>query len=276
MKAYRIAIVFTVLALGFACLYWALIVMGQRGDLPFAMGPFGFSMEGNSIPGLLLDCLLRVFGPAVAAMLTIALFQGRAGFREWSARLTRWRQPGYLYLLVFLGPLAVSAVIVVVGYGLGMISFEPSGVHVLKFAVFFVAMIFLDGPLGEELGWRGLLLPELLKKISPLKAGLVVGVIWYLWHIPLYLADGKPIHPLGYLINVVTLSVIFTWFYLKSGQSVFLTILLHNTSNFGLFLLIKCFSFPQGFGTLQIIYDSVLVVLAILAVIDMRKSGRLP
>lgn len=274
MKPYRAAILFTALALGFACLYWLLIVMAQRSALPFAMGPFDFSMEGNSIPGMVLDCLLRLFGPAMAAVFTIALLQGKAGFREWAAQLTRWRQPGYLYLLVFLGPLLVSAGIVAIGYPLGMLSFVPGSAHLLKFMVFFVLMIFLDGPLGEELGWRALLLPELLRKMPPLRAGLIVGVVWYLWHIPLYLADGKELHPVGYLVNVVALSIVFTWFYLRSGRSVFLSVLLHATSNFGLFLLIRCFSFPQGLGSLQIIYDVILVLLAAAAGLDMHKRYR--
>jgi membrane protease YdiL (CAAX protease family) len=272
MKAHRVAILFTALALGFALVYWVLITLAQYGALPFAMGPFDFSLEGNSIPGLLLEAVLRIFGPAVAAILTIALLQGKAGFRGWGAQLLRWRQPGYVYLLVFLGPLAVSAVIVAVGYPLGMLVFDPSSIHLLKFIIFFVLMVFLDGPLGEELGWRGLLLPELLRSLSPLKAGLLVGVIWYLWHIPLYLADGKDLHPVGYFVNVVALSVIFTWFYLRSGRSLFITILFHATSNYGLFLLIKCFSFPQGIGTPQVIYDAILVVLAVAAAYDMHRT----
>lgn len=268
MRAY----LFTALALGFACLYWALIAFAQRGALPFAMGPFDFSMEGNSVPGLILDCLLRVFGPAFAALLTLKVLAGKAGLADWVAQLRRWRQPAYIYLLVFLGPLAVSAVIVAIGYPLGMLNFEPGSVHALKFIAFFVLMIFLDGPLGEELGWRALLLPELLGRMSPLQAGLIVGVIWYLWHIPLYLADSRPIHPVGYFFNVVALSVIFTWFYLKSGRSVLVTILLHATSNYGLFLLIKCFSFPRGLDTLQAVYDVILVLLALAATLDMRRQ----
>ena len=268
---HRTTILFTTLALGFASLYWGLIVLAQHGSLPFAMGPFDFSMEGNSVPGLALACLLRVFGPAVAAALTLALLQGGPGLREWARSALRWRQPLHLYLLVFLAPFAVSAVIVAVAYPLGLMSFAPGSVHVLKFIVFFFLMIFLDGPLGEELGWRGLLLPELLRRVSPLQAGLIVGVIWYLWHIPLYLADGKPFNPVGYLVNVVSLSVIFTWFYLRSGRSVFLTILLHATSNFGLFLLIKCFTFPQGLAALQIVYDVILVCFAAAAAMAMRK-----
>lgn len=274
MKAYRVAILFTALALGLACLYWLCIVLDQHGLLPFAMGPFDFSMQGNSVPGLVLVGVLRLFGPAVAAVLTLALLQSQAGLRAWGASLARWRQPGWMYLLVFLGPLAVSAAIVAVGYPSGLLVFDPSGVHPAKFFLFFVLMIFLDGPFGEELGWRGVLLPELLRTLSPLKAGLVVGVVWYLWHIPLYLADGKALHPLGYFVNVVALSVIFTWIYLRSGRSVFLCILLHATSNYGLFLLIKFFSFPQGLGTLQVIYDVILVAIASVAAVEMQKKDR--
>jgi len=271
-RSLRPAVIFTALALGFAFLDWALIALAHKGLLPFAMGPFDLSLDGNSIPGLALECLLRVFGPLVAAFITVAYVYGRAGLRDGWRSLLRWRNPGWLYLLVFAWPLAASALIVAVGYPLGLLRFDPAQVHPLKFVIFFFIMIFLDGPLGEEPGWRGLLLPELLKHMTPLKAGLAVGVVWYLWHIPLYLADGKAVNFVGYFFNVVSLSVVFTWFYLRSGRSVFMSILLHTTTNYALFLVIKSFTLPQGIATLQIVYDVILALIAVAAAVSMHRD----
>ena len=265
------AAVFTGLTLGSACLYWGLIELAQRGALPFAMTQFDFSLQSNSIPGVALAFLLRLFGPALAAVLTIALCYGRPTLNEWVASLLRWRIPGWLYLLAFLGSLGVSAVIVAVGIPLGLLHFEPTAVHVVKFLLFFFPMLLFDGPLGEEPGWRGFLLPELLKRVPPLQAGLLVGVVWYLWHMPLYLADGRAINPAGYFVNVVSLSVVFTWFYLRSGRSTLMTMFLHTSSNYALFLMLKSFSYPGGIETLQLIYDGLVVVAALAATWDLRR-----
>ena len=271
--ATRAALIFTVLVMAQACVYWGLIVIAQHGLLPFTMGAFDFSLADNSIPGLALVFAMRLFGPALAAFLTLAWVYGRPGLRSWGSSILRWRFPGWLYLLVFLGPLAISAIIVAIGYPLGLLRFDPSQVHVVKFIVLFLLLIFFDGPLGEELGWRGLLLPALFQRMSPLNAGLLVGVIWFIWHMPLYLADGKALHPVGYFINVVSLSVIVTWFYIKSGQSTFMAVLLHATTNYALFLIIKSFTLPEGIASLQWIYDALLVVAASAAAWALWRQG---
>lgn len=268
------AVVFTFLALGFACLYWVLIFLAEHRALPFAMGHFDFSLENNSVPGVILACLLRIFGPAVAAILTLAWLRGRPGLKELWQSVARWRSPPWLYALAFFAPLVVSALIVAIAYPMGLLHYAPDQVHPLRFIVFFLLMFFLDGPLGEEVGWRGLLLPELLKTMGPLKASFVVGVIWYLWHIPLYLADDATFHPLGFFINVVGISYIFTWFYLKSSRSTFMTTFLHTTTNFALFLVLKSFTHPDDITLLQYIYDAIVLVVAAAAAYAMFKDKR--
>ncbi len=269
---FKAAILFTSLALGMALLYGLSVVLAARGSLPFAMRAFNLSMDGNSIPGILLWAILAGFGPAIAAILTAAYLQGREGLRELWRTVVRWRAPSWLYALVFLGPLGVGALITGVAHALHLLQFAPESVHPLRFAIYFLLMLVFDGPLGEEIGWRGLLLPQLLKQISPLSASLVVGVIWFLWHVPLRLADGRDLHLLGFLINMLATSVIFTWFYTKSGFSTFIIILLHTTSNFCLFLILRSFKHSGDISTLQTIYNVIVVALALAAAISLRRA----
>ena len=105
------------------------------------------------------------------------------------------------------------------------------------------------GPLGEELGWRGLLLPELQNIFSPLKSSLIIGVFWFCWHIPLFWA------PIGTLISgnlsfvsVLTyfaiincLSIIITWLYNQSSNNLWTAILFHLFINAGIALVL----FPE-------------------------------
>ena len=52
-------------------------------------------------------------------------------------------------------------------------------------------ILVLGGPLGEEIGWRGFLLPHLQQRRSPLLASLIVGAVWFVWHLPLFTGLGR-------------------------------------------------------------------------------------
>jgi hypothetical protein len=105
---------------------------------------------------------------------------------------------------------------------------------------------FYAGPLGEELGWRGFLLPELQKKHTNLKSAIIIGVIWFIWHIPLWwapfgtLISGESISFLPiitYFLMLMCLSIIITWLVINSRGSVLVAILFHLSINAGIALL---------------------------------------
>ena len=85
----------------------------------------------------------------------------------------------------------------------------------------------IAAPLGEEIGWRGVALPHLLTRRSPLTASLILGVIWSVWHLPGVLANPALRVPAPFLLSVVPLAVLFTWQFLKSGGSLFIAVLFH-------------------------------------------------
>jgi len=101
--------------------------------------------------------------------------------------------------------------------------------------VCFAHNLLLGGSLGEELGWRGFLLPALLRESSPLGASLVLAVVGGLWHLPIDLYAGFGIAgPGAILVRIVFLvpvSILFTWFYLRSKGSLLVAILLHTSVN---------------------------------------------
>lgn len=90
--------------------------------------------------------------------------------------------------------------------------------------------------LGEEIGWRGFLVPELAKQMSFTKVSLLSGIIWTAWHMPLlffadYNAGTNRWYDVGcFTISVVSLSVILTWLRLKSN-SLWTASLLHASHN---------------------------------------------
>jgi membrane protease YdiL (CAAX protease family) len=89
--------------------------------------------------------------------------------------------------------------------------------------VCFAHNLLLGGSLGEEIGWRGFLLPELLRRMNPLAASLVLGVVWGLWHLPIDLYAGFAVKGPGAILTriiySIPLAVLFTWFYLHSKGS---------------------------------------------------------
>ena len=133
------------------------------------------------------------WGPLIAAVVVIGITEGRRGYLEWGARLLRWRV-GWVWWVVALGtPLVVLAVasaanVVVWGAPGPVLAQLPLSTLLLFAALRFVNP--LDGPLGEEPGWRGYALPELQSRRSPLAATLVLAPIVALWHLPL-VTSGK-------------------------------------------------------------------------------------
>jgi membrane protease YdiL (CAAX protease family) len=239
--ARKTAVVFTVLALGFAVVYWAAVTMSRSGALPFSMENDGFARA--SMPGTVIWLVFRDFGPALAAVIALAVCRGRAALGDLGRSLLRWRVPGWLYVAAWFG-LVLNIGVVIAGYATASLHFDPSAFAPAKFVLLFFVMAAIDGPLGEEIGWRGVLLPELLRLMSPLGAALIVGVVWYAWHVPLYAADDK-LPSLAdhatFLYTCIALSVIMTWFFLKSRGSTLLMIYLHDAFNYSTFLRFKLF-----------------------------------
>jgi membrane protease YdiL (CAAX protease family) len=96
------------------------------------------------------------------------------------------------------------------------------------------------GPLAEEIGWRGYAQPRLLERVSPLSTGLLLGAIWFVWHIPLFFApagtsvSGGPITPTGlllYLGLLTGMSILIVWFSQWTGAGLLSGLLIHLGMN---------------------------------------------
>ena len=104
--------------------------------------------------------------------------------------------------------------------------------------VFLYVLVF--SALGEEIGWRGYLLPRLLSRRSPFHASLILGVIWACWHLPLFwLPDTIQAQlPLTwFLAQILGSTFLYTWIYLRTDRSLVPAILFHAAGNASLGLL---------------------------------------
>lgn len=103
----------------------------------------------------------------------------------------------------------------------------------------FLIFMFLFGPVPEELGWRGYALDRLRARHGSLKASLILGLLWGLWHLPLFFLKGAYQSTLGFgtagfflfFGAIIPLSVVITWIYDMTNRSILSAILLHFSVN---------------------------------------------
>lgn len=255
---------FIVLALGLSVCYWLQRHFWPQGILPSAVE-------------VALESIFRGFGPAISAVIAVLYARGTSGLKELGASILRYKVSWKLYLLAFLGSMAVTGLGAALAYYSGATSFTTANVIPIRLIFIFIFMAFLDGPLGEEVGWRGFLLPRLLEIKGPIAASLIVGCVWYLWHLPLYAVSGRITSPeslLLFFVSTNALSVIFTWFFRQSGQSTFFMVFLHTCSNYPIYL--SRILFPQiGDASIRTwIYYPALVILAIAAGIALIRKPK--
>jgi membrane protease YdiL (CAAX protease family) len=180
--------------------------------------------------------LIALFGPAAAAFIVSRVWLGRTGVAELWAVTRRWRvHPGWY---------AAAVALPVAGFALGHVFFVAAGNPMLPVPgtvqpILFVLFVLV---IGEEIGWRGFLLRHLLDRRSPLVATLLVGIVWALWHTPLYLIPGMPSYGGPYLAFAawaMSLSFLLTWLWLGT-RSVVLATVMHGAAN-----LASSFVFPH-------------------------------
>jgi uncharacterized protein len=171
------------------------------------------------------------YGPTVAALLAAGLLDGRAGLRELIGGLRRWRL-GRWYLALVL-PLPVALVAVLVTVSVGPASLDIAGLGHWVLLPFMMLSGVLFGGL-EEVGWRGYLLPRLQPAVGPLVASVVIGLVWALWHAPLFLlasTSQASFSPVWFTLHAVALSLVLTWVYNGPGGSVLMAVLFHGVVN---------------------------------------------
>lgn len=173
---------------------------------------------------------LAVWAPAISACIVVAYTGGLTGLRRYLSRLLLWRCSPSWYVFLIVGvPLLFC-----VGSALkGNLFAEPFPFTSARALLLALAMTLLKGPV-EELGWRGVALPLLQRRMAPIWAGLIVGVIWGLWHFPAFLLSGTPQGAWSFtpfFVGSVALSLIVTALFGASRGSILLPALFHFQAN---------------------------------------------
>lgn len=201
--------------------------------VPMAFLDAGVVDWGFRVPLLAKD--FAAWAPSLVA-LGLAVAGSVPSPRDLARALLQWRVHSVWYVGVLLGP----AILALLALGLwsatspGTAPALPRLSDLVYFPLVFGYVLVLGGPLGEELGWRGYLLPGLLERMSAASAALLVGVIWAAWHTPLFWIEGtvQADLPIGwYMAMTVGLSFIYTSVFLRTRGSALIAVLLHTASN---------------------------------------------
>ncbi len=205
-----------------------------------------FLMQNHGIPMILsynFYITAGTFVPSIAGFFFSYIFGGKAEVYSLLKSLLKIHIGVKWLLFIFLVMPLVSAVSCLIFYLSG--GTLPQMQFPLWFIpIAFVYILIFMGPLGEETGWRGFALKKMLEYLSPLKAAVLLGIIWSFWHLPLFLIKGTTQNALtsfgyipailGYFLYTVMFSVLITLLYVMSNGSVFGSVLLHTAGNLSL------------------------------------------
>lgn len=177
--------------------------------------------------------ILASFGPSVAAIVVTAV--RATGVRSFLMRSYNWRVSWVWYAIAFLLPALVMSIALGLHVLLGGILPHSLAFGRWRLAIVnFILILLIGGPLGEELGWRGYLLPRLQARFNAFWSSLILGIIWASWHLPLFWIPGTVQHQLPivlFYLNTIALSILFTWLWQHTQGSVVIAIVFHTGIN---------------------------------------------
>lgn len=222
---------------------------------------------------------LAPFGPTIAAFILTYMNEGLDGAKELLKRGLDFSFGKIWFIPIFLLMPAI------VGFSLllAVLSGEPtpsmpvlSQPWIIIPAFFYI--LFFGGPVAEEFGWRGYALDRLQKQYNALLSSIILGIIWGLWHLPLFFMKGQEIYQnvpiLGFIFGTILLSILFTWIYNNTGRSILAVILFHTMGNLSHFI------FPTMATKLGGLYSIILNIITVVVILIiwgpknmMRKKG---
>jgi len=185
-----------------------------------------FLYHASPTPG----AFIFLFSPALAALITAFFTNGMVGVKEVLGRYLLWKFHIKWY---FLALLLIPAIFLVTAVIMFRTNFESlwTGSPWYFLIVSFGWLMFINS--GEEIGWRGFALSRLQSVIkNPLVAGVILGIIWGLWHLPMYLNPEQSSFPLIlFLLFIIGISIIYSVLFNNTRGSLFMAVVLHASTD---------------------------------------------
>lgn len=240
----------------------------------------GFILVGQSYQGgekNIINLLLAYMGPFIAGLIMMFVFADKAFRTDFRRRIFNLRLINIKYLpfVLFFLPLAmVISILISIAFG------QPTEQLSLaeEFKIFddevILSMILLVlVPVLEELGWRGYGVDSLASKFNLFKTSLIFGILWGLWHLPVFFIKGSyqsglweqnPLFAINFLVGIIPLAFIMNFLFYKNNHSIALIGLFHVLVNYS----------SELFEVTQVskcIFTLVLTVVAVIIVVRNKE-----
>lgn len=216
---------FITIALIWAFSFWGLNVL--------------FGLGTRTVSGLAL-IILGGASPLIAALFLVFSSGGKKLVRVFLTGLWDYRRIDLIYWAA-----AVILPLLILGFSIfaTQMLYPDSNAFVVSkdlpgsflTVLLFALAVLIMGPLPEEIGWRGYLLPALARSVNLLMASIIIAVVWGLWHLPLFFIDGYPLseklaEPLSlfaYFALLFPKSIVYTWLFYKTRRSILAVVIFH-------------------------------------------------
>jgi membrane protease YdiL (CAAX protease family) len=196
------------------------------------------AFSAGAAPQLAMLCgpilFLGIFAPSIVALSLTARADGTTGVLAMLRKLVqanvglRW----YLFAVGYMTAVKLTVALlhrILLG---AWPRFGDEAWYVMLAATIFSTVI--GGQAGEEIGWRGFALPRLATRFGYGAGSILLGVIWALWHLPLFFVRDADKHGQSfflYALQVTAISVAIAWLYQRTNGSLLLTMLMHSAIN---------------------------------------------
>jgi membrane protease YdiL (CAAX protease family) len=250
--------------------YFAMAFAISWGGITSVVATIDFNLAAPQPVATGLFFVAMLLGPCMSGVILTALLEGRMGLGQLGSRLLRWRVGVSWYAIALLtAPLVLLGVL----WSFSALVSPTFAPH-LQWALLAVGLI---AGAFEEIGWTGFATPRLLARHGVGAAGLLLGIVWAVWHtLVVFLftfgAMGNAwiwSFAIVYIATLTPYRILMTWVYANT-QSVLLAVLMHAGYTSGLLAL-----FPATSATESLIWQAVFAALLWLAAaLALRNPAR--
>jgi len=178
--------------------------------------------------------VIGTFGPTLTALILTLCYEGSTGLQSILSRLLRWRLGCRWYIFVFGSTIIIPVLAILIHVWQGGIIVQTNNPNhwYLIIPAFFQILFF--SVLGEEIGWRGYALPRMQKYFGPFLASVLLGLVWGVWHLPLFLIEGNFHQQIPFslfMLQSIALSILLMRLYNRTSESLLIVHLFHAASN---------------------------------------------